>query len=124
MWPGWVPGSNHVVRSWEKGAFSGKVSGGSGGRRKRRCYSGILRSLGYLRGTDLVFKLGLNYCDIFPDSCCLVELKCGQLEGEKDDNDDHRDEITDFVQSIPGFQKFDEDLETWMQKTQWISNAK
>ncbi|GFV37504.1 hypothetical protein TNCV_4968461 [Trichonephila clavipes] len=37
------------------------------------------------------------------------------LEGEKDFNDDHREEITDFVQSIPGFQECDkEDVETWM----------
>ncbi|GFW04237.1 uncharacterized protein TNCV_2670021 [Trichonephila clavipes] len=37
------------------------------------------------------------------------------LEGEKDFNDDHRQEITDFVQSIPGFQECDEeDVETWM----------
>ncbi|GFV34070.1 hypothetical protein TNCV_3979181 [Trichonephila clavipes] len=37
------------------------------------------------------------------------------LEGEKDFNDDHREEITDFVQSIPGFQESDEaDAETWM----------
>ncbi|GFU15722.1 hypothetical protein NPIL_244111 [Nephila pilipes] len=71
MWPGWVPGSGHVVRSWEKGAFSGKVFGGSGGRRKRRCCSGILKSQGYLRGKDLVFKLGLNYCDIFPTPVAL-----------------------------------------------------
>ncbi|GFU12173.1 hypothetical protein TNCV_1719591 [Trichonephila clavipes] len=27
------------------------------------------------------------------------------LEGEKEFNDDHREEITDFVQSIPGFQE-------------------
>ncbi|GFU88719.1 hypothetical protein TNCV_4443961 [Trichonephila clavipes] len=31
------------------------------------------------------------------------------LEGEKDFNDDHREEITDFVQSIPGFQECDEE---------------
>ncbi|GFY10877.1 hypothetical protein TNCV_1123991 [Trichonephila clavipes] len=37
-----------------------------------------------------------------------------QLKGEKDYNDDHRDEITGFVQSIPGFQECDEDRETWM----------
>ncbi|GFX22662.1 hypothetical protein TNCV_2993971 [Trichonephila clavipes] len=37
------------------------------------------------------------------------------LEGEKDFNDDHKEEITDFVQSIPGFQECDEgDVETWM----------
>ncbi|GFX21080.1 uncharacterized protein TNCV_4366601 [Trichonephila clavipes] len=36
------------------------------------------------------------------------------LEGEKDFNDDHREEITDFVQSIPGFQECNEDVETWM----------
>ncbi|GFW82894.1 nephrin [Trichonephila clavipes] len=35
-------------------------------------------------------------------------------EGEKDFNDDHGEEITDFVQSIPGFQECDEDVETWM----------
>ncbi|GFW99164.1 uncharacterized protein TNCV_3009321 [Trichonephila clavipes] len=40
--------------------------------------------------------------------------ECG-LEGEKDFNDDHREEITDFVQSIPGFPKCDEeDVENWM----------
>ncbi|GFS95177.1 uncharacterized protein TNCV_2705211 [Trichonephila clavipes] len=32
-----------------------------------------------------------------------------------DFNDDHREEFTDFVQSIPGFQECDEeDVETWM----------
>ncbi|GFT60913.1 hypothetical protein TNCV_3616311 [Trichonephila clavipes] len=37
------------------------------------------------------------------------------LECEKDFNDDHREEITDFVQSIPGFQECDEeDVQTWM----------
>ncbi|GFU45165.1 hypothetical protein TNCV_4236071 [Trichonephila clavipes] len=35
------------------------------------------------------------------------------LEGEKDFNAYHR-EITDFVQSIPGFQECDEDVEIWM----------
>ncbi|GFU49969.1 hypothetical protein TNCV_2362591 [Trichonephila clavipes] len=35
------------------------------------------------------------------------------MKGEKDYNDDHRDEITDFVQLIPGFQECDEDIETW-----------
>ncbi|GFT14477.1 hypothetical protein TNCV_4004431 [Trichonephila clavipes] len=35
------------------------------------------------------------------------------LEREKDFNDDHREEITNFVQSIPGFQECDEeDVET------------
>ncbi|GFT38277.1 hypothetical protein TNCV_2585081, partial [Trichonephila clavipes] len=37
------------------------------------------------------------------------------LDGEKDLNDDHREEITFFVQSIPGFQECDEEyVETWM----------
>ncbi|GFT40501.1 uncharacterized protein TNCV_3790611 [Trichonephila clavipes] len=37
------------------------------------------------------------------------------LEGEKDFNDDHREEITVFVQSIPRFQESDEEnAETWM----------
>ncbi|GFT32961.1 jerky protein homolog-like [Trichonephila clavipes] len=36
------------------------------------------------------------------------------LEAEKGFNDDHREEITDVVQSIPGFQECDEDVENWM----------
>ncbi|GFS60079.1 retrovirus-related Pol polyprotein from transposon opus [Trichonephila clavipes] len=36
------------------------------------------------------------------------------LECEKDYNDDHRDEITDLVQSISEFQECDEDIETWI----------
>ncbi|GFS75607.1 hypothetical protein TNCV_3423921 [Trichonephila clavipes] len=36
------------------------------------------------------------------------------LEGKKDFNDDHREEITDLVQSIPEFQECDGDIETWM----------
>ncbi|GFX78653.1 ras-specific guanine nucleotide-releasing factor 1 [Trichonephila clavipes] len=36
------------------------------------------------------------------------------LECEKDFSDDHREEITGFVKSIPGFQECDEDAETWM----------
>ncbi|GFS50198.1 hypothetical protein TNCV_3141 [Trichonephila clavipes] len=36
------------------------------------------------------------------------------MKGEKDYNDDHREEITDFVKSIPGFQECDKDVETWM----------
>ncbi|GFW06250.1 uncharacterized protein TNCV_37251 [Trichonephila clavipes] len=36
------------------------------------------------------------------------------LEREKDFNEDHREEITDFVISIPGFQEYNEDVETWM----------
>ncbi|GFU70453.1 uncharacterized protein TNCV_3280841 [Trichonephila clavipes] len=35
-------------------------------------------------------------------------------KGEKDFNDDLKEEITGFVQSIPGFQECDEDVETWM----------
>ncbi|GFX97222.1 hypothetical protein TNCV_557121 [Trichonephila clavipes] len=35
-------------------------------------------------------------------------------KGEKDYSDDLTDEITHFVQSIPGFQECDEDTETWM----------
>ncbi|GFW96909.1 uncharacterized protein TNCV_2160441 [Trichonephila clavipes] len=35
-------------------------------------------------------------------------------EGQKDFNDDHSEEITDFVQPILGFQECDEeDVETW-----------
>ncbi|GFW58156.1 hypothetical protein TNCV_2743001 [Trichonephila clavipes] len=29
-------------------------------------------------------------------------------------NDDYKEEINNFVQSIPGFQECDEDVETWM----------
>ncbi|PRD29529.1 UNVERIFIED_CONTAM: hypothetical protein NCL1_29125 [Trichonephila clavipes] len=37
-------------------------------------------------------------------------------KGEKDFNDNHGEEITDFVQLIPGFQECDEeDVETWME---------
>ncbi|GFU18753.1 uncharacterized protein TNCV_3003571 [Trichonephila clavipes] len=39
------------------------------------------------------------------DSCKSVAI----LESEKDFNDDHREEITDFVQSIPGYQEDDEE---------------
>ncbi|GFV33985.1 uncharacterized protein TNCV_2613831 [Trichonephila clavipes] len=49
------------------------------------------------------------------------------LEGEKDFIDDHRQEITDFVQSIRGFLECNEgDVETWMawDAEDWISNAK
>ncbi|GFT25399.1 uncharacterized protein TNCV_182271 [Trichonephila clavipes] len=43
------------------------------------------------------------------------EMLWPDLEGEKDFNDDHREEITDIAQSIPGFQECDEeDVETWM----------
>ncbi|GFV65042.1 uncharacterized protein TNCV_4670731 [Trichonephila clavipes] len=38
------------------------------------------------------------------------------LEGVKDFKDDHREEITEFVQSIPRFQECDEeDVETWIE---------
>ncbi|GFV39523.1 uncharacterized protein TNCV_1367641 [Trichonephila clavipes] len=39
------------------------------------------------------------------------------LAGKKVFNDDIREEITDFVQSIPGFQECDEDVKTWMAYT-------
>ncbi|GFV55348.1 hypothetical protein TNCV_2268991 [Trichonephila clavipes] len=40
--------------------------------------------------------------------------KTMNAEGEKDYKDNHRDEITDFVQSIPGFQECNKDIETWL----------
>ncbi|GFV19114.1 uncharacterized protein TNCV_3223321 [Trichonephila clavipes] len=44
-----------------------------------------------------------------------VALENNNTKGEKYFNDDHREEITDFVQSIRGFQECDEeDVETWM----------
>ncbi|GFT64025.1 hypothetical protein TNCV_2314671 [Trichonephila clavipes] len=37
------------------------------------------------------------------------------IEGNKDFNDDHREAITDFDQSIPGFRECDEEgVKTWM----------
>ncbi|GFU59712.1 hypothetical protein TNCV_3186721 [Trichonephila clavipes] len=36
------------------------------------------------------------------------------VEGKTDYNNDHREEIIDFVQSISGFQECDGDVETWM----------
>ncbi|GFX29490.1 transposable element Tcb2 transposase [Trichonephila clavipes] len=45
----------------------------------------------------------------------LLDNVVQNLEGEKDFHDDQREEITDFVQSIPGFQECDEEgVETWM----------
>ncbi|GFT73523.1 uncharacterized protein TNCV_4021311 [Trichonephila clavipes] len=47
------------------------------------------------------------------------------LEGEKDFNDGHKEEITDFVESIPAFQECDEeDVETLMACDAEDSNAK
>ncbi|PRD27081.1 UNVERIFIED_CONTAM: hypothetical protein NCL1_36332 [Trichonephila clavipes] len=44
-----------------------------------------------------------------------VTKPLGVIKAEKDFNDDHRKEITDFVQSIPGFQECGEKYaETWM----------
>ncbi|GFU04221.1 hypothetical protein TNCV_863491 [Trichonephila clavipes] len=40
------------------------------------------------------------------------EKRLPNLEGKKYFNDDHREENTDFVQSIPGFQECDEGVET------------
>ncbi|GFV07736.1 uncharacterized protein TNCV_4942381 [Trichonephila clavipes] len=55
----------------------------------------------------------------WPTTCTVYEYvfeKCNaDLGGEKNFNDDHREEFTDVVQSIPGFQDCDEeDVETWM----------
>ncbi|GFT25162.1 hypothetical protein TNCV_180481 [Trichonephila clavipes] len=44
----------------------------------------------------------------------VITVSWPDLEGEKDFNDYHREENTDFVQSIPRFQECDEDVETWM----------
>ncbi|GFT05079.1 hypothetical protein TNCV_531291 [Trichonephila clavipes] len=48
-------------------------------------------------------------------SCMIWNRLWTDLEGENDLNDDHREEITDFVQVIPEFQECDEEeVETWM----------
>ncbi|GFS47422.1 hypothetical protein TNCV_4863391 [Trichonephila clavipes] len=50
-------------------------------------------------------------------ACEIRKLEGGgtHSEGEEDFNDEHRKKITDFFQSIPGFQECDEeDVETWM----------
>ncbi|GFT74019.1 uncharacterized protein TNCV_3707551 [Trichonephila clavipes] len=58
--------------------------------------------------------------ELFLTTTCTVHEyvfeKCNaDLEDEKDFIDDHREEFTDFVQSILGFQECDEeDVETWM----------
>ncbi|GFV91058.1 uncharacterized protein TNCV_1249401 [Trichonephila clavipes] len=45
----------------------------------------------------------------------LGRLRNTNLDDEKDFKDDYREEFTDFVQSIPGFQECnEEDVETWM----------
>ncbi|GFV71684.1 uncharacterized protein TNCV_3534731 [Trichonephila clavipes] len=46
-----------------------------------------------------------------PRSDYVRQLR-SDLEDEQNFNDDHRDENTDFVQSIPGFQECNEDVET------------
>ncbi|PRD19458.1 UNVERIFIED_CONTAM: hypothetical protein NCL1_57275 [Trichonephila clavipes] len=60
----------------------------------------------------------------FPKIRCTVERRLSERQltgasnigtkGEKDYNDDHRDEITAFVQSTPGFQECNEGKKTWM----------
>ncbi|GFY25262.1 hypothetical protein TNCV_2483821 [Trichonephila clavipes] len=54
---------------------------------------------------------------IFPSAPPTTKTSRRNLreQGEKDVNDDHRQKITDFIQSIPEFQECDEeDVETWM----------
>ncbi|GFV93229.1 uncharacterized protein TNCV_385931 [Trichonephila clavipes] len=51
------------------------------------------------------------------DNCqniIIRKLNKPDLEGEKDFNDHHGQENTDFVQSILGFQECDKDVESWM----------
>ncbi|GFV84314.1 hypothetical protein TNCV_1591731 [Trichonephila clavipes] len=44
-----------------------------------------------------------------------VKIRSADL-GEKESNEDHREEFTDFAQSFPGFQEYDEEnVETWME---------
>ncbi|GFW03804.1 hypothetical protein TNCV_2539151 [Trichonephila clavipes] len=49
--------------------------------------------------------------------CCTRRLHPKPFDSEKVKKttiDDHRNETTDFVQSIPGFQECDEDIENWL----------
>ncbi|GFV46955.1 uncharacterized protein TNCV_3033521 [Trichonephila clavipes] len=73
---------------------------------------------------DIKKRLLTNFNRVF---CVIWNKLWPDLKGEKDFDDDHREEITDFVQSIPRFQDCDEeDVETWMacDAEDWISNAK
>ncbi|GFX11634.1 uncharacterized protein TNCV_5142091 [Trichonephila clavipes] len=63
---------------------------------------------------NLLFFLGY-FAETLSSNCVIWNKLWPDLEGEKDFNDDQREEITDFVQSIPGFQECDEkDVETLM----------
>ncbi|GFW42149.1 uncharacterized protein TNCV_1206051 [Trichonephila clavipes] len=71
---------------------------------------------GHLR--SLAFQGGHTTHPICP-KCNIKQASptpiLGCLEDEKGFNDDHREEITDFVQSIPGFQEcVEEGVESWM----------
>ncbi|GFV14112.1 hypothetical protein TNCV_525881 [Trichonephila clavipes] len=60
-------------------------------------------------------------------SCVIWNKLWPDLEGEKDFNDDHKEEIIEVVQSMPGFQECNEDVEnldSMRCRTLWISNAK
>ncbi|GFX23746.1 uncharacterized protein TNCV_3596881 [Trichonephila clavipes] len=103
---------------------------------KHKCYKIFLSSLDenadfieVLLGVEVAGKLITGQREKLKTGLVALETKLGwtlmdgsarnklwpDLEGEKDFNDDHREENTDFVQSIAGFQECDEeDVETWM----------
>ncbi|GFV67827.1 uncharacterized protein TNCV_925931 [Trichonephila clavipes] len=63
----------------------------------------------------IIILIFVNYMSLERQNLKNVwDKRWPDLEGEKDLNDDHREEITDFSHSIPGFQKCDEEVETWM----------
>ncbi|GFT99618.1 uncharacterized protein TNCV_114951 [Trichonephila clavipes] len=63
------------------------------------CRSGVI-SNNNNRGSGFALKT---------TSLTFFEKGNADLEGEKDFNDDNKEEFTDFVQSIPGFQECDEE---------------
>ncbi|GFX97276.1 hypothetical protein TNCV_1076471 [Trichonephila clavipes] len=79
-----------------------------------------MNSSGYTIGQSNLAASNIQTSFFFLSTTCTVNENSWDnlwldLEGTKDFNDDHGEEITDFVQSIPGFQECDEEgVETWM----------
>ncbi|GFT39877.1 hypothetical protein TNCV_3286541 [Trichonephila clavipes] len=92
----------------------GQTLRGENGHHKdsgRKRHGKVVSQKEHIPYDNLVLLVEFTLC--CPGTHAAVE-KVFSVEGEKVYNDDHKDEITDFVQSIPGFQECDEDIETWM----------